>query len=102
MSASSPSAALAAALASADGLVGGRLLLGIGEDGRPLAWIRWRWHADREPWRVVHGEPGRPAEDREHGAPAHDQILLDDPEDRGHDPVDEQAGGQEPAVDDRS
>ena len=39
-----------------------------------------------------------PAEEREHAAPADDEVLLDDREDRGHDPVDEQAGRQERAV----
>ena len=77
---------------------GSRSLAGLGaaETGRAGAGM-----GDTEARRVAHGERGRPAEEREERAPPNGQILLHDREDRGHDPVDEEAGRQERAVDDR-
>ena len=50
---------------------------------------------------MIRREPGCPPEQREQAAPAIDEVLLDDREDRGGDPVDEQARRQEPAVEQR-
>ena len=82
---------------------GGSLLRGPAERrvrrsglaGRPAA------AGDREARGVVLGEARGPAEQREHPAPADDQVLLDDREEGRRDPVEEQAGRQEAAVDQR-
>src|SRR6185312_6380027 len=95
ISASSPSSALTAPLAGAD------LLVSVGQDGRTLLWGWWWWHRHREAGRMPRRERGRSAEQREHAAPADDQVLLGDREDRGGDPVDEQARRQEATVGDR-
>src|SRR2546422_3541618 len=88
ISTSSPSSALTAPLAGADRRSGRGLLVGVGQDGRTLARFWWRWHLHREA-RGVPGRKGRrPAEQGEHAAPTHEQILLHDRKDRGGNPVD--------------
>ena len=47
---------------------------------------------------MVNGEGGRPAEEREEPTVAEDQVLLTDREQRGRDPVNEQPGRKNPAV----
>ena len=47
---------------------------------------------------MVNGKGRRPAEEREEPTETEDQVLLNDREQRGRDPVDEQAGGKNPAV----
>src|SRR6476469_7307106 len=74
MSASSPSSALTAPLAGADRLFGRGLLVGVVQDRRPFAWLRWGWHRHREARGMVEREPWCPAEQREHPAPADDQV----------------------------
>src|SRR3954453_5097207 len=101
ISASSPSSALTAPLAGADRRFGRGLLRGVGQYRRSLAWGGGRGEGNGESGSGPGGEAGRPAEDREHPAPAHDEVLLHDGVDRGRYPVDEEAGRQEPAVRDR-
>jgi hypothetical protein len=48
---------------------------------------------------VIDGEAGSPPEEREESAVAVDEVLLNDAEDRRGDPVDEEAGRQDAAVD---
>src|SRR5690349_14448094 len=98
ISASSPSSALTAPLAGADRRFGRGLLGGVGQYRRSVARVRWWRHRDGESRGMAGGEGRRPPEDREHPAPAHHEVLLDDRVDRRRDPVDEQAGRQEAAV----
>ena len=97
MSASSPSSALTAPLAGADRLVGrGASCRRRSRIGAPLA-VDLAGVASR-PGSAACGRRrtrGVQPKQREHPAPAHDQVLLDDREDRRDDPVDEQAGRQE-------
>src|SRR2546426_598441 len=102
MSASSPSAALAATLFGAygcgrrSGPAGGRWAR---RSARLALWNDWLGMRNREARLVVEGERGCPSEQREERPEAHDEVLLHDRKDRGHDPVDEQAGRQERSVD---
>jgi hypothetical protein len=105
MSASSPSSALRPRSR------GRTVVFGVDEDRSSVRRPGWRSlacigsarrrHLDREAWACDLGEPGVQPRQRERPAPADDQVLLDDREDGPDDPVDEQAGGQEAAVQDR-
>src|SRR5207253_2086381 len=113
MSASSPSAALSAPLSWTDGrgrgggAIGGRVAArragSATRRGARSTRLRrsagdGRWNRNWESRRVVLREFGRPTKNREQGAPTHDQVLLNDREDGGHDPVQEQARRQEATV----
>src|SRR5664279_6262555 len=102
--ASSPSSALTAASFTWTNRCRGfcRALVGLGKDRVRRSFGRvGDWNGHREPGLVGPGECRIPAEEREHPTPADDQVLLAKREQGGHDPVDEQPGRQESAVEDR-
>src|SRR6476619_5870831 len=61
-----------------------------GRRGRPGPGIDRGWQGDRESGRGADREGRLPAEEREHPAPAREQVLLDDREDRRDDDVQEE------------